>query len=69
MLEMDLSEEAVKERFLGPRGQRKSLKRLNPDKEIKVNSFEKFGRILLDAVPTWLDLGKFRSYCALFSPP
>jgi hypothetical protein len=32
------------------------LKTFDPDKEIKVNSFAKFGRILLDAVPAWLDL-------------
>jgi hypothetical protein len=38
------------------RGQRKSLKRFDPDKEIKVNSFDFLWPALLDSAAIWLDL-------------
>jgi hypothetical protein len=45
------------QRKKGPGGRRKPLKRLDPDKEIEVNSLAKFGRALLDEVRIWLNLG------------
>jgi hypothetical protein len=38
-------------------GRRKPLKRLDSNKEIKVNSFDLFGRALPDSTPIWLNLG------------
>ena len=49
--------ERGRKRKNGLRGRRKPLKRLNPDKEIKVNSFDFLGWALLDSRPIWPNLG------------
>ena len=63
----NLSGEGGQDKFFGPGGQRKSLKRLDPDKEIKANFFAflwpglaQFGRIWLNSVLAWIFLGIMR---------
>jgi hypothetical protein len=56
MLKTNLSGDSGQAKILALGGRRRSLKRLNPAKEIQGFSLLKFGRILLDSVPAWVDL-------------